>query len=52
MNFIDKPIISFVFIDQVNQLHMMLDKAERTTQDIITKYDNEMQKLIHQVNIY
>ncbi|UJR37759.1 hypothetical protein I4U23_030452 [Adineta vaga] len=30
---------------EVNQLHLMLDKAERTTQDIITKYDNEMQKL-------
>ncbi|CAF0969764.1 unnamed protein product [Adineta ricciae] len=35
---------------EVNQLHMMLDKAEQTTQDIITKYDKEMQKLTHQLS--
>jgi len=37
---------------KVNQLHMMLDKAEQTTQNIMTKYDNDVQKLTKQVRIY
>jgi hypothetical protein len=31
---------------------MMLDKAEQTTQNIMTKYDNDVQKLTKQVRIY
>lgn len=31
---------------------MMLDKAEQTTQNIMQKYDNDVQKLNKQVNIY
>jgi hypothetical protein len=30
----------------------MLNKAEQTTQDIMTKYDNEVQILTEQVSIY
>jgi hypothetical protein len=29
----------------------MLNKAEQTTQNIMTKYDNEVQKLTKQVSI-
>jgi hypothetical protein len=39
------------FQNQVTQLHLMLDKTERTAQDIITKYDVEMQKLTDQVDV-
>ncbi|CAF0756011.1 unnamed protein product [Adineta steineri] len=35
---------------EVNQLHMMLNKAEQTTQNIMTKYDNEMQLLTKQLS--
>ncbi|CAF1006862.1 unnamed protein product [Rotaria sordida] len=35
---------------EVNQLHMMLNKAEQTTQNIMTKYDNEVQKLTEQLS--
>ena len=31
---------------------MMLNKAEQTTQDVMTKYDNEVQHLSKQVRIY
>ncbi|CAF2704536.1 unnamed protein product [Rotaria sp. Silwood2] len=35
---------------EVNQLHMMLNKAEQTTQNIMMKYDNEVQKLTEQLS--
>ncbi len=31
---------------------MMLNKAEQITQNIMTKYDNDVQKLTKQVSIY
>lgn len=38
----------FVFI-KVHQLHQLLNKAEQTTQSMMTKYDNEVQRLMKQV---
>lgn len=36
---------------KVNQLHLMLNKAEQMSQDIMTKYDIEVQGLTKQVSI-
>ena len=35
----------------MNQLHVMLDKAEQTTQSIMMKYDQEVQKLSEKVQV-
>lgn len=41
-----------LFKFKVNQLHLMLNKAEHTTQNIIMKYDTEVQKLTKQVILF